>query len=81
LLANLTKGSENKELYLNTNYILGELAQNPVIYDYLVEESFIKDLLDLLNEDDTSRFVCVCKSVSTIIAQLKKNALNESSKE
>lgn len=71
---NLCKGSENKELYLNANFLIQDLIANKNLFVYFIEEDFIKGLLDLLEEEDTARFICVCKAVSSIIAQLKKNA-------
>jgi hypothetical protein len=69
ILNNLEKGTDNKELYLNTNYIVNEFVSNKSLFAYFIEESFLSKLLDLLNHDDVPRFVCVCKMVSTIIAQ------------
>lgn len=77
ILANLCKGSENKELYLNTNFLIQDLIANKTLFTFFIEEGFIKGLLDLLSEDDNQRFICVCKAVSTIIAQLKKNASSQ----
>lgn len=76
ILNNLEKGTDNKELYLNTNYIVNEFVSNKSLFAYFIEESFLSKLLDLLNHDDVPRFVCVCKMVSTIIAQQKKNSGN-----
>lgn len=70
----LCKGSENKELYLNVTSVVQDLIQNKTLYSFMIEDGFIKGLLDLLNEDDTQRFVCVCKLISNILAQLKKNS-------
>lgn len=49
----MVKGTDNKELYLNASHIIQEVSSNKNIYTLIVDDSFLKPLLDLLAEEDT----------------------------
>jgi hypothetical protein len=62
---NLIKGSDDRELYLNTTYVLNELAPKKYIFDTLI--GMFSEILAQLESQDDLKVVATCKIVSIII--------------
>jgi hypothetical protein len=58
----------NQELYLNINYVVGEIIGNKTLYAFLIEDEFVNKLLELVNDSNAYKFICVCKIISSIVS-------------
>jgi hypothetical protein len=67
LIQNLAKGSENRELYLNTVHIINELAPKKYIFPLLVEPSTFEQFLTNLISEDDLKVIATCKVISIIL--------------
>lgn len=65
---NFEKGSENRELYLNTTQVISDISPKKGIFPLMVNLGIFERILDQLSSTDELKVVSTCKIISILIA-------------